>query len=201
MVEACLWDWVGTLRKKTKQLDKIVHDAIYSTLSQRGNISYEKARSIIDSKIGRNTYTQIFIDLGLQKEDLWDALRTADTPRYVKMDPKLTTMFNDLSDYRHTIVTSLPRDILNAEIEKIGIPSETFDYTVCSNDVSKNKPHPEPFLKAVKLLKVKQKNCVMIGDRHAIDIVTANKLGMETIEIGKDVRTVYDVPRYLRRFK
>lgn len=55
-----------------------------------------------------------------------------------------------------------------------------FDTVVTFEDTGKKKPAREPFIKACKLLKVKPKECLMIGDWYEKDIEGARRLGMKT---------------------
>jgi len=55
-----------------------------------------------------------------------------------------------------------------------------FDAVVTFEDTGKKKPHKAPFLKACKTLKVKPKECIMVGDWVERDIEGAKALGMRT---------------------
>ena len=203
MVKACLWDWVGTLRKPTQELDNAVKKAIYETFSQRLGVSYERGREVLQELSGIQTYTQTFIEYGLKREDLWDALRYVNTPRFIRRNDRILEMFSEISDYSHAIITTMPRDVLKAEMDAVGFEGNAFKCTVCGDDVTRTKPDKEPFLLATRLLDVEANDCAMIGDRRKVDLNTAKELGMETILIGRDgdVETVYDIPKYLRRFE
>ena len=56
-----------------------------------------------------------------------------------------------------------------------------FDAVVTSVDLGCNKPDKKIFLTALKMLGVKPKEAVMVGDRIKTDIVGGNRIGMKTI--------------------
>lgn len=60
------------------------------------------------------------------------------------------------------LVTMSMRTNVDAVISKFGF--DGFDVTVAGNEVSKGKPHPEPYLKAAELLGVPIEQCVAFED-------------------------------------
>jgi putative hydrolase of the HAD superfamily len=56
-----------------------------------------------------------------------------------------------------------------------------FDAVVCFEDTKQLKPSKLPFATAIKKLKVKPEECVMVGDWPERDIAGARKLGMKTV--------------------
>lgn len=61
------------------------------------------------------------------------------------------------------LVTSTERDLVEIALDTIG--RDLFDVTVCGDEVGGlNKPHPEPYLKAARLLGVDPAACVAVED-------------------------------------
>lgn len=61
------------------------------------------------------------------------------------------------------LVTSTDRWLTELALDTLGRPN--FDATVCGDEVNGlNKPHPEPYLKAARLLAVDPRSCVAIED-------------------------------------
>jgi HAD superfamily hydrolase (TIGR01509 family) len=61
------------------------------------------------------------------------------------------------------LVTSTERDLAEIALDTIG--RDLFDATVCGDEVGGlNKPHPEPYLKAARLLGVDPAACVAVED-------------------------------------
>jgi len=55
-----------------------------------------------------------------------------------------------------------------------------FDCVIAYEDTQKRKPDPEPFLLALKILNLKPKEVIMVGDWCERDIIGAKLLGMKT---------------------
>jgi beta-phosphoglucomutase len=68
--------------------------------------------------------------------------------------------FFDRKDIKLGLVTATPR----REVARmLPLPMlRLFDATICGGDTKKGKPHPEPYLKALKALKVKAKEAIVI---------------------------------------
>jgi putative hydrolase of the HAD superfamily len=77
------------------------------------------------------------------------------------------------------IVSDAPK--LKAWIRLVSMKiDDFFDVVVGLEDTGKLKPSKLPFMAALKELKVKPSECLMVGDRLERDILGANSLGMKT---------------------
>lgn len=56
-----------------------------------------------------------------------------------------------------------------------------FDVVITYDDTKKRKPDPEPFVRALEILKVNYHETIMVGDWAERDIIGANSLGMKTV--------------------
>jgi HAD superfamily hydrolase (TIGR02253 family) len=56
-----------------------------------------------------------------------------------------------------------------------------FDVVITFEDTNKKKPAPEPFQKALQLLRIRPDEAMMVGDWAERDIVGAKLLGMKTV--------------------
>ena len=57
-----------------------------------------------------------------------------------------------------------------------------FKVVVCSDDVKNTKPYPEPFLKGIELLKIKNDECLVI-ENAPLGIQASKAAGIKTIAI------------------
>lgn len=60
------------------------------------------------------------------------------------------------------LVTSTHRDLTEVALRNIGI--DQFDVTVCGDEVTRTKPHPEPYLRAAAHLGVDPAACIAVED-------------------------------------
>ncbi|MDI1464555.1 HAD family phosphatase [Catellatospora sp. KI3] len=60
------------------------------------------------------------------------------------------------------LVTSTNRRVVEIALDTLG--RDTFDAVVCGDEVAFTKPHPDPYLRAAKLLGVEPADCLAIED-------------------------------------
>jgi len=81
--------------------------------------------------------------------------------------------------YKLAIISDAPA--INAWLRLVTMDIDKFfDVVITSADVRKNKTHAAGFKAALRMLKVKPEEALMIGDRIQRDIKTAKKLGIKT---------------------
>ncbi|RCV52429.1 HAD family hydrolase [Marinitenerispora sediminis] len=78
------------------------------------------------------------------------------------------------------LVTSTHRPLLEVSIGAVG--AEHFDVTVAGDEVARNKPHPEPYLTAARLLGVDPARCVALEDSPA-GVASAQAAGCVTVAV------------------
>ena len=80
-----------------------------------------------------------------------------------------------------------------------------FDVIVTYDDTRKYKPSKRPFHHALKRLKLKPENCIMVGDWIKGDIGGAKKIGMQTClaNYGQPTKETKKIlsPAYLKKYK
>ena len=63
---------------------------------------------------------------------------------------------------RTALVTATYRELVDVALDSIG--HDSFDVTVCGDEVSANKPDPAPYLRALELLDLPATECLVIED-------------------------------------
>lgn len=71
---------------------------------------------------------------------------------------------------------------------------EMFVAIVTRDDVTNPKPHPEPYLKAAQLLRVRPENCLAVEDSHS-GVRAAHAAGMQTVMVPDLVRPSDEISR------
>ncbi|WP_019813274.1 HAD family hydrolase, partial [Saccharomonospora saliphila] len=83
------------------------------------------------------------------------------------------------------LVTSTERALTELALETIG--AESFTVTVCGDEVDGlNKPHPEPYLRAGRLLGVEMSACVAVED-SPVGATSAAEAGCTVLVVPHDV--------------
>jgi putative hydrolase of the HAD superfamily len=79
------------------------------------------------------------------------------------------------------LLSDAPRIPLYTRVAELKL-NKYFNNIVSSEDVDgKRKPDPAPFLKICEVMKLKPKQCVMVGDWEERDMVGAKNVGMTTV--------------------
>lgn len=128
----------------------------------------------------------VFFDLGdtliveesMPGKHLWEGDSLEKLPHLDEVLAELKKRGYKLGVISNT-VTSREEHVRMA-LRKIDV-EKYFDAVVTSVDVGCNKPEKKVFLTALKKLKVKPEESVMVGDRVRTDILGGNRIGMKTI--------------------
>jgi len=100
--------------------------------------------------------------------------------RFLMPYPKVKYVLNKLRKERKlAIVSDAPKLQAWLRLSTMNI-DKYFDVVVALEDIGKIKPSPLPFKAALRKLKVKADECLMVGDYPQRDILGAKRLGMQT---------------------
>jgi HAD superfamily hydrolase (TIGR01509 family) len=188
---AVLWDMDGTLLDSEKLWDIPLYEA-----AERlgGRLSLPARQAMVGSNVP-TTLDILFADVGITP----DAEERAETARFI--DKRIAELFAEglpwqpgaqeaLSAIRATglpmaLVTSTARDLTELALDTIG--RDHFDASVCGDEVGgRNKPHPEPYRKAARLLAVDPARCVAIEDSPT-GVASATAAGCTVLVIPSEV--------------
>jgi HAD superfamily hydrolase (TIGR01509 family) len=167
---AVLWDLDGTLLDSEKLWDIPLYEL---TEKLGGQLSTETRMAMVGTNVMvtlRLLYAEVGIDDPTPEQ-------VADSAAWI--DRRMAEVFRgDLpwrpgaedalalvrrAGYRTALVTSTERDLAELALDTIG--RDNFDVTVCGDEVDgRNKPLPEPYLKACRLLDVDPARCVAVED-------------------------------------
>ena len=100
--------------------------------------------------------------------------------------------------YTLAVVTNRNKDGLEKRYFAFFDTEKYFSASVCIDDVTHPKPHPESLLLAAKRLRVKPEECVYVGDSHS-DVEAGKAAGMKTVLYGGKKHG--DADRHIRSFK
>lgn len=101
--------------------------------------------------------------------------------RFIFKDAECVLRIMKQRGYLLALVTGTP----DYEVERI-LPQKLyriFDNIVAGNNVKKGKPHPEPYLKAAKMLKVNPNECVVV-ENAPYGIESAKRAGMYCVAVS-----------------
>lgn len=167
---AVLWDLDGTLLDSEKLWDIPLYEL---TEKLGGRLSAATRAAMVGTNVTR-TLDLLYAEIGIRSPS---ADQLADGAAWI--DRRMAEVFRGDLPWRPgaeaalatvraaglpmALVTSTERNLTELALDTIG--RSLFDATVCGDEVDgRNKPHPEPYLKAAALLGVKPADCVAVED-------------------------------------
>ena len=167
---AVLWDLDGTILDSEKLWDIPLYEL---TEKLGGRLSAQTRQAMVGTNV-MVTLRLLYAEVGIPDPS---PEQVADSAAWV--DRRMAEVFRQelpwrpgaaralamvrAAGLRTALVTSTERDLVEIALDTIG--RHHFDVTVCGDEVDgKNKPLPEPYLKACRLLGVDPAGCVAIED-------------------------------------
>jgi HAD superfamily hydrolase (TIGR01509 family) len=105
----------------------------------------------------------------------------AQLDRIAAIDPVVDVVLRSRGRVPMAVVTGGYRSVCLQILERVGI-ADCFDTIVASEDTSKHKPDPDPFLEAARRLGARPERCVVWEDSD-LGIAAARAGGMEWIDV------------------
>jgi sugar-phosphatase len=112
--------------------------------------------------------------------DLFEQLAIESAPEVGAL-PGAVSLTSRLPPDRWGIVTSGTRRVATARLTAAGIPIP--GCLVCADDVTRGKPHPEPYLAAIRALAVRAEECIVVED-SAPGVKSAQAAGARVIAVA-----------------
>ncbi|MET8758590.1 HAD family phosphatase [Lentzea sp. NPDC004782] len=168
-LSAVLWDMDGTLLDSEKLWDIPLYEYAEKL---GGTLSLQTRERMVGTNVP-TTMRLLFADVGIDPTDAdlldgaaWISRRTEEVFRAgLPWRPGAAEALRAVrsSGVPMALVTSTERALTEVALDTIG--RDLFDVTVCGDEVDGlNKPLPEPYLKAARLLGVDPARCVAIED-------------------------------------
>ncbi|MFD4672696.1 HAD family hydrolase [Lentzea sp. NPDC058450] len=198
-LHAVLWDMDGTLLDSEKLWDIPLYEYAEKL---GGTLSLETRERMVGTNVP-TTMRLLFADVGIEPTDAdlvdggaWILRRTEEVFRAgLPWRPGAQEALRAVraSGVPMALVTSTERPLTEVALDTIG--RDLFDVTVCGDEVDGlNKPLPEPYLKAARLLGVDAPRCVAIEDSPT-GVAAAVAAGCTVLVVPCDV----EVPAGERR--
>ena len=133
----------------------------------------------------RNRRTRIFLEeLGLSSEAAVEAVteqyvaayRCVDTP----IDGAVQVVEGCARNHRVGVISNAFSDVQYHKLESIGLPRNTFEFVLLSEDIGIRKPEAAIFLKGCQLLGIDPGQALYVGDSFRNDVVGAAAAGMDS---------------------
>jgi putative hydrolase of the HAD superfamily len=194
-LDRTLWDFDKNSTAMLKYLyENYLKDSTYSHFLQFKN-NYESINAKLwklygSNKISKEELRSERFKQTLALQGIYDVnLANQLSDEYVEKSPRQTQLFPNTKDclntlkregYQLHIITNGFKEVQFIKLECAEIRS-FFDVIVCSEMVGYNKPDKRIFEYALELTNAKPHESVMIGDDLEVDILGANRVGMQSV--------------------
>jgi len=141
----------------------------------------------ITAEIG-HPLDRMFLSLGISEDEVWDYV-AAYKEHYRKISREKTTLLPDAGIAvknaseiaRLGVVTTKTAEYSRELLEHMGL-MDFFEVLIGREDVASPKPHPEPIIKAMKMMNADAESCWMVGDT-CMDMISAKEAGVNGIAV------------------
>ncbi|HEX7627836.1 MAG TPA: HAD family phosphatase [Candidatus Methanoperedens sp.] len=130
---------------------------------------------LVFEKAGRIPGPEDFLKLAEEKQEIFSKINK------VTVFEGIYELIDILKNkYALAVVSGSDKEVVNELIGRF-FP-DTFSVLVTGNDVTEGKPSPEPYLKAVEMLKVRKDECIVI-ENAPMGVESAKRAGLYCIAI------------------
>lgn len=176
-----LFDMDGTLIDSTANIEQI-----WGRWCARHGIELERVLAVCHGIPGSSTVRQIAPQLDAAAESAWlDEQEASDSSGVVAI-AGAAEFLAQLPPERWAVVTSASRAVMETRLAHCGLPQPR--YSICSDDITHGKPHPEPYLLGAALLGVNAGECMAFEDASA-GMASALAAGCRVVQVGQHAST------------
>jgi HAD superfamily hydrolase (TIGR01509 family) len=124
---------------------------------------------------------ELMIDAKILAQQKWELFYEVLEKAPIMLYPNVFNGLCSLKGFKTGLATSSPGKLAKLILESNDL-SQLFDSVVTADDVLQLKPHPEIYLKAAALLKLKPAECIAVED-SVHGIAAAKKAGMYVVAV------------------
>jgi len=194
----CIWDIDGTLYPLTPAMSQEIVEAAHRIVQE--HMGWDRAKTLVEFQKVHHVVTPSSTEAAAMICHMDTAIVAQKTDeyfnrlRYVRRDPKLITLFEQLSGYQHYLLGNGSVKHIRQGLDALGIGQSIFKEIVTSEIVGVNKPEENGFRYILEKTGLPPWQHLMIGDRENVDLIPARKLGMKTCLVwSKKKSTVADI--------
>lgn len=176
---AVLLDMDGTLVDST-----VVVESLWRAWAREHDVDEDRTLAVVHGRQGQESMAILLPERDRAINDLENAAmlqqESSRTDGIVAV-PGASALLDALRDVPHALVTSADLRLATVRMETAGLPMPPVRVT--AEDVTRSKPHPEPFLRAAGLVGNAPEHCLVFEDAEA-GITAALAAGMSVIGVG-----------------
>lgn len=193
-IRVLVWDFDGTFFAPNKDLFHEVREAEFQTIMDHTKWTKEKTMEEFE-KLHKKVYVSATETMAVLSgitiaEAAQEMEEHFDRRNYVKRDERLIRLFESLHGFRHFILANGVMKRHKETLVVLGVLPSVFEEFVTSEVVGVTKPHEKGFQYILEKTGLPPQTHLMIGDREAVDLVPAKKLGMKTCLVWNSIPSI-----------
>ncbi len=177
---ALLFDMDGVLIDSTPAVQRV-----WSAWAREHGLDPTQVIAHVHGRPSTSTIRHFLPNADCEMEDRNVERREIEDTEGIVLLPGAAALLNSLPKDRWTIATSCTRSLAEVRLRAAGLPVP--DRMVTSTDVSRGKPHPEPFAKAAAKLGFPASECIVVED-VAAGVRAGKSAGARVIALRTTVR-------------
>lgn len=180
--DALLFDCDGTLADTMP-----AHYRAWLEVTEPHGIEFDEDRFYsLGGRPTRDIVATLFAEVGLAVDvdhaaGVKERSFLAQLDRILPIDPVVDVVHRSRGRVPMAVVTGGYQDVCRRILARVGI-ADCFDTIVASEDTTRHKPDPEPFLEAARRLGARPERCVVWED-SGLGIEAARRAGMHWIDV------------------
>lgn len=206
--KAVLFDMDGVLFNT----EDLSHDVFDKLAKEFGNeFKEEDHKAILGTP--QKFWASFFIqkwNVSMNEDDFasifWERLEKEAEKHLVMMPGAMGCLKKVKKSFKTALVTSSPMKVVETKLNRFGI-MDLFDVIVTGDEVLNGKPHPDPYLIAMKHLGVQKSECVIIEDSvsgvrsgksagcYVVAVPTKHATGLDYSEADVLIRSFAEIGR------
>ena len=192
-VQVLIWDFDGTFYRPNPELFHAVRESEYRTIMEHNSWNREKTVKEFNKYYKKITPSATQTVAHLCSMTTTEAARIMesyfDRREYLQRDEQLIELFTKLKKFRHYILANGTNLRIKETLVSLGLTVRTFQEIVTSEQAGENKPSDKGFRYIMGKTGLPAAAHLMIGDREAVDLIPAKKLGMHTCLVWSEVKS------------
>jgi FMN phosphatase YigB (HAD superfamily) len=184
------FDLDQTLYPKSPEIDSAIQEYIYARIAEHKQCSIDEAKDLFCELYPAISGSQTLMKLGVPdaREVVQKALENADIDEYLKPDPQVHSLLNELKQRYDAIclITGSYEQIALRKLEKLGIDRNMFDFfrtgEVPKSDGTAYNEWLDFYRK--KDPSIEPSNFLYVGDRKSTDVDVPALLGIQAVLVN-----------------
>ena len=188
-LDGTLYSFKGGSIKKSRLYKKILENTKKYIIKEFGK-SEKEAKILLEEilkEYGENISIALEKKFGINCYDYFNTAWDIPAKDYINIkNYKLRKILLEIqNDFDLLLLSDAPKIWIEKVLKKLKV-NDIFENKILSGEGDTRKVFNNAFEKIIENLKIKPKNCIVVGDQIETDIISAKKIGAKTIFVNQN---------------